>query len=427
MRDPIAEFMNYNRPFGLRNPELLRFKIARMAESPFAFFRGTFHLFARDVLDRACGPASLFAGGGEVDLVGDIHSENYGTYKAGDGVVHYDINDFDETTRGRFDFDVCRMATSLFLAARERHDPLASAVQLPLAFLARYTETVRRLVKKGREPEYDVSEQSPSGSPPVDDLIQAMAAVKRADFINKLTKVADGHHKIVRSQHYFNLPGSEEQQAVRLVADYRKRMPEPPAPDFYEVEDVCGRVAGIGSMGRLRYAVLVAGKAKREGRNVLLEFKEARPSAYDLYRQRDTDPAALAARAQRVVAVQRASQAASASLLGFAEDGALSFQAREIGPHDARVDFKAVKNPAKLEGVAQVQAGILARTHARSAARAVGPTNALAELEDVERFTMRVVAFVLGYADVVEGDYAQFVGRRTEIDDIARWAGAPTG
>ena len=53
MRDPVAEFMTYNRPFVRRNPELLRLKVARMAASPFAFFRGTFHLFARDVLDKA--------------------------------------------------------------------------------------------------------------------------------------------------------------------------------------------------------------------------------------------------------------------------------------------------------------------------------------------------------------------------------------
>ena len=80
--------------------------------------------------------------------------------------------------------------------------------------------------------------------------------------------------------------------AVRLLADYCRRMPDPPTPDYYKVEDVCGRIAGIGSMGRYRYAVLVVGKGTREARNALLEFKEARPSAYDLYRQRDTDAAA---------------------------------------------------------------------------------------------------------------------------------------
>src|SRR5258707_10830514 len=101
MRDSIREFKEFNRPFARRNPELLQHKVARMAEGPFPFFRGTFHLFARDVLDRMSGPLPLLTGAGvEMDLVGDLHSENFGTFKAEDGVVHYDVNDFDETTRG---------------------------------------------------------------------------------------------------------------------------------------------------------------------------------------------------------------------------------------------------------------------------------------------------------------------------------------
>src|SRR5262245_38621610 len=119
MRDPITEFETYNRAFARRNPELLRLKVDRMAGSPFAFFRGTFHLFARDILDRFFDTGPRVTGTEmELDLVGDIHSENYGTYQANDG-VHYDINDFDETTRGRFDFDVRRLTTSLVLAAQD--------------------------------------------------------------------------------------------------------------------------------------------------------------------------------------------------------------------------------------------------------------------------------------------------------------------
>src|SRR5439155_15832477 len=126
------EFIPFNRPFAQRNMERLRLKVGRMAEGPFAFFRGTFHLFARDVLDRVCEPVPLpCSTAGELDLVGDLHSENFGTYKADDGAVHYDINDFDETTQGRLDLDVSRLATSLFLASRERGDSLAEAVQVP--------------------------------------------------------------------------------------------------------------------------------------------------------------------------------------------------------------------------------------------------------------------------------------------------------
>jgi uncharacterized protein (DUF2252 family) len=424
VRDPIAEFMNYNRAFARRNPELLRLKVARMAEGPFAFFRGTFHLFARDVLD----PASEIVlphppDGAELDLVGDIHSENYGTYKAADNLVHYDINDFDETTRGRFDFDVSRLATSLFLAARERGGTVDEAVLVLLAFLNAYTEAARRFIKKGKGADVDVSESSSCGCQPLDDLVRAGAAVKRPDFINKLTETQSGGRRLVRSSRYFNLPESERQQALRLLEDYRRRMPEPPAADYYTPEDVCGRVAGIGSMGRFRYVVLIAGKGSKDARNVLLEFKEARPSAYDLQRQRESGAEALAARAERVITVQRQSQAASSPYLGFATDGAMSFQVREVGPSDTRLEVKSLKNGKQLEDVARVQARILARTHARAVTQAVGPSNPLAELEDAASFGQRVLAFALVYADLARRDWVRFVGHRAELDNVSGWAG----
>jgi uncharacterized protein (DUF2252 family) len=423
MRDALAEFMEFNRPFAKRSPELLRFKVARMAETPFAFFRGTFHLFARDVIDHVCGPVPWSSSdGSELDIVGDIHSENYGTYKATDGLIHYDINDFDETTQGRFDFDVSRLGTSLFLASRAHGDSLKEATFVSLACAAIYAQTVRKLLKKGKDSHLDVSESSRCDCGAVNDLVETAAARKRPDFIAGLTEMVDGHRRLRRSAHYFTLPDSEREQAVRLLDDYRRRMPPPTAPDFYELSDVCGRVSGIGSMGRFRYVALVAGKGKKEGRNVLLEFKESRPSAYDLYRQRQTDAQALARRAERVVTVQRESQAASSPYLGLALDGGLSFQVREIGPQDARLDANGLKGGAVMESVAGVQASILARTHARAAARAVGPTNPLAELEDTERFCQRMLAFALAYADVVQRDWVRFVGQRADLEDVAKWA-----
>jgi uncharacterized protein (DUF2252 family) len=424
MRDVLQEFMDYNRPFAQRNPELLRLKVARMAEGPFPFFRGTFHLFARDVLDKTCMTPTLLTGAGvEMDLVGDLHSENYGTYKALDGVVHYDVNDFDETTRGRFDFDVCRLAVSHFLAARDRGDSLAEAVHVPLAGLTAYAEVVRRLLKKGREEHLDVNESVVCGCPAVDELLAAAVDTKRPDFINRLTEVKDGHRRVRRSLHYFNLADAEREQALRLLADYCKRLPpDGHGKEFYHVEDMCGRVAGIGSMGRYRYVVLVAGKGSADARNVLLEFKEARPSAYDVYRKRELGPEAVTGRAERVVTVQRLSQAAASPHLGFALDGPASFQVREIGPSDARVDAKALPSAEALEEVARVQAGILARIHARAAQRSVGPANPLAELADADAFCQRVLAFALAYADQTHRDWARFVGARAELDDVSTWA-----
>jgi len=157
---------------------------------------------------------------------------------------------------------------------------------------------------------------------------------------------------------------------------------------------------------------------------VLIEFKEALPSAYDVYRQRDTELAALVGRAERVITMQRCSQVASSPYLGFAVDGAQSFQAREIGPQDSRVDFKTLNNSAELEKLAQVQGSILARTHARAITRAVGLTNPLADLENREAFCQRVLAFALAYADLVQRDWSRFVGARAELEKCEQW---PTG
>ncbi len=424
MRDPVAEFMTYNRPFVSRAPELLRLKVARMAASPFAFFRGTFHLFALDVLDKHHEALpGIITDGAELDLVGDIHSENYGTFKATDGQVHYDVNDFDETTSGRFTFDVARLATSLFLAARETVSGLEQTVPVLLTFLRTYAAEVQHLVRKGGT--VDVSEASPSGSRVVDQFVAEKAALKRPPFIERLTESDGKRRRLVRGRQYYNLTEDQAAQARRLVEDYRQR-PGAPAggDDYYAVQDVAGRVAGIGSMGRYRYAVLIAGKGAAEARNVILEFKESLPSAYDTCRGRDTGAAALRGRAERVIAVQRQSQAASSAYLGVAQDGGLSFQAREIGPAADRIEFKKLAGAAGIAEVATVQARILARIHARAAAGAVGPTNPLAELEDADVFGQRLLSFALAYADLAARDYKVFVGRRAEIEDTAKWAGA---
>jgi hypothetical protein len=154
---------------------------------------------------------------------------------------------------------------------------------------------------------------------------------------------------------------------------------------------------------------------------VLLEFKESLPSAYDIYRDREKDAAALARRAERVVTMQKQSQTASDPYAGWAVDAGQSFQARQRAPQDDRLRFGKL-SPEAVEGAVQVQASILARVHARSAMRAVGPSNPLAEVEDAEACRQRVLAFALSYADLVRSDWHRFVGARAELERVEEWA-----
>lgn len=418
MRDPLDEFRSYNRTFARRSPELMRGKVARMAESAFAFFRGSFHLYARDVLSGAGGMLALLGhAGSEMDLVGDIHAENFGTFKAEDGRYHYDINDFDETTTGRFDFDVCRLATSYFLAARERKDSLARAVTITLTGIESYAAALRRWLGKTRPADLDVTDRKPSGSPPIDALLKASVAAKRPAFIDKVTEMQGKRRLLRRSAKYYTLSDAERDQALRLVADFRQRLDATDKDGFWAVEDVAGRVSGIGSMGRLRYVALLAGKGSAQARNVLLEIKESLPSAYDISRGREADEAG---RAERVVWVQRQSQAASPRLLGYALDNGSSFQVRQLGASSKRLEAKDVR-PGQFDAVTRIQAELLARVHARAAARAVGPTNPLAEMADPDAFAGRVLAFALGYADLARRDWERFVGARAELERVEEW------
>jgi uncharacterized protein (DUF2252 family) len=425
MRDAVQEFMAYNRPFAQRNHELMRFKIARMAESPFAFFRGTFHLFANDVLQRTMIPLPILANEGiEMDLVGDIHSENYGTYKAKDGLIHYDINDFDETTRGRFDFDVCRFAVSMLLAAQERKDTVENQTAAVLAGLATYLQALQESFKKGKTIDLDISEKTPSNADAITQLIKRTANIKRSRFIDDLVEDKKGERRIKRSLlKYYNLSDAERSQAARLVDDFRKRWQDPPAQKgFFDLHDVCGRVSGIGSMGRYRYVALISGKSHEEKRNVLLEFKESRPSAYDIGRDRETSAEALVNRAEKVCACQRLSQAANSPYLGFAIDGTMSFQVREISPHADRVEITNLASVGQFVDVMKVQAAILARVHARSSTRVEGPSHPLPELAAVDRFRQRVLAFALGYGDIMYRDWARFCAARGDLENVKQWA-----
>ncbi len=402
MRDPVVDLMRFNGPFLARSPDLFRAKIARMIEGPFPFFRGTFHLFARDVIDETFGP--LGAAGAELPLVGDIHAENYGTFKGDDGVVHYDINDFDETAAGPFGLDIGRLAASFYLACRGRDDPLGRAVQITLAGITSYADELARLFK-GKSAGADVREGRPSGSADIDELIREAADAKREAFLAKISTVKAGRRHLIRSAKYYTLPDDQAAQAARLVEDYRARSALGHGPAFFAVEDVAGRVSGIGSMGRLRYVVVIAGKG--DGKNVLLEFKESLPSAYDVCRGRELDDAAPARRAGQVAAMMRRTQAATNKYIGWALDGGQSFQVRQLGPHDARAETRGLK-PGAMEGLARMQAAILARVHARCATGTAGPSVTPAELAEPDLFIQRVLAFALACADQACRDHSAF-------------------
>jgi uncharacterized protein (DUF2252 family) len=424
-RDPVAQIIAFNQRFRNRYPILLRQKIDRLASGPFGFFRGTFHLFAQDMVEGVLDPWKLenpFTPV-EIPIVGDIHTENYGTYKAEDGTIHYDINDFDETTQGSFGVDCKRAVTSLFLAAYEAKRPLMEATQISESFVRTYVETLTNLSQGKPASAYACTDQVPPKAKAVRDLLGEAAASKRPEFIDRLTLLDKGRRSLKRGPKIFDLKAEDLAQARRLFADYLSRLKgaHEAKGNFYDVRDVAGRVAGCGSLGRLRYVILLEGEGSEAAKNVLLEIKESLPSAYDMARGRGLDAGACRKRAEEVTRAVRLMQTASNRNLGFAIDGDSSFQVREIGPKDRRLEWGELGRLLELDRLGGLYAELLAKAHSRAdeACRAHGKGErrivaSLTGREDI--FVKRVLAFALAYSEQVEEDHRLWVSRKKEAE-----------
>jgi uncharacterized protein (DUF2252 family) len=424
-RDPIQDIIRFNRRFVGRYPDTLRQKIERLSGSSFGFFRGTFHLFASDMVAGVLNPwptDNPFSQV-EIDVVGDIHSENYGTFKAADGLVYFDINDFDETTRGSFDFDCKRAATSLVLALSAAGVAWLDVVGHVASFVRCYAKTIERFATKGGAETFGYSDQNPPDCAPVRKLLRTAVEMSRAEFLEKLTRWNNGKREIVRTAKYFELRAADRAQAERLVKDYVSRASAAKnlSPGFFGIEDICGRIAGNGSLGRMRYAVLFAGDGSKAAKNILLEFKESLPSAYDEARGRVADAVQRRNRAAEVQRIEQAMQTASNRYLGYAQDGDESFQVKGIGPREQRVTWDTTPKTESREGLALVYAELLAKAHAKSdfqtktrgqAQQAIAA--ALAERTDT--FIKRITTFALSYAELVEDDHRRFIAQRREVE-----------
>jgi uncharacterized protein (DUF2252 family) len=401
MRDPVQSILRYNRRFRARYPQLLRRKVALLSESPFLFYRGTFHLFAADWVAGRFDPwpeGSELRDAG-IRICADVHSENFGTYGIDHHRVLYGINDFDDATSGRPDFDACRCAASLLLAASRRGIQLRSAGAAAHAFVETYAQ-----VLAGSRPLPD--------APPIRRLLQDSQRTRRPDYIRKRTVLKHGQ-RLFRGARYFPLRPEHRAQALRLLLDYlgRSRHAARQGAGFFEVEDVAGRIAGCGSLGLLRYVILVRGEGSKEARNWILEFKEAKASALDEARGKGRDGSG---RAEAVVDAIRRFQKESDPFLGFAVDGSRSFQVRQLGPRDARLDGDAITEGHLFREISASFGAHLAAAQQRANPGLAALFRRIAG-KSAEGFIRRTMSFALAYSQQAEEDWRIFVQNRAVV------------
>src|SRR5260370_24486384 len=314
-----------------RFPHLFAHKVVRMSASPLALLRGPAPLF----YERCARQAELREGpGGEGWLVGDAHIENFGAYRAGKLTVAetrqnhakepvvFDLNDFDDAVVGPWRLDVVRLLTSLVLGGRELGADGARTLEQCDALLDAYVARAFH-VKRVPVPPH-----------PVAALVEKVRTRTRKAFLDARTEVVRGERRFVRGPRYESLPRKLRAKAERAFQKYSRRLPrsERAPAEALDVMDAAFRVAGTGSLGALRVAVLVRGKGGPDGAWIFDMKAEGIPSASRVVRRPKFAPA------DRVCEAIRACVARPPRMIGSTRLRGSSLLVPRLAPQEANLD-----------------------------------------------------------------------------------------
>lgn len=391
-----------------RIPELIPLRVGRMAASPFAFLRGSAGLMAADLADA---PVT----GIGAQICGDAHAANFGLYGDARGRLVMDINDFDETVHGPWEWDVKRLAASLVLAGREAG--AAEDVCRAAAYdaVGAYRRTMRLLA---RLPVLDawnaIADEELVTHADAKDLLgtldEVSAKARRntsAKFAARATEeVEGGGRRFIDAPPVLRRVEDAEAAAVAGALDgYLRTVGEDKLPLLarYAVHDVAFRVVGTGSVGARSYVVLLLDHL---GEPLVLQVKEARASALRPYVAKAGmfHVEHVEHEGRRVVLGQQRIQVVSDMLLGWTDVAGVPYQVRQFRNRKGSVDPAALA-PGLLDDYGRMTGALLARAHAHTA----DPRLIAGYCGKTDELDAALAGFAVAYADRTEADHADLL------------------
>jgi uncharacterized protein (DUF2252 family) len=391
--DPLTTIASVNQG---RVASLQSEKYRRMQRSPFAFFRGAAVLMASDL-------ATLPSTGLTAQLCGDAHVFNLGAYAAPDGQLVFDINDFDETTPGPWEWDVKRLATSLVLAGQDCGQSESRCMESVRAMVASYRQHLREFARMpfaalGR---HLIARRR--GADVLDRIFQDAERVTPDRTLEKLATRVRGrfrfHDKPPDLEHVSTRTATDVAMALKgyamtLTASRRRTFGR------YRPADVAFKRVGTGSVGTRDYVVLLFGNDAKDP--LFIQVKQQLPSCCAPYlpapRPRFTH------HGRRVAEGQMMMQTASDPFLGYTRCGGHDYLVRQLADHKAGVEPTALKRGVLLD-YARLCGEVLAKGHARTtdAATLAGYVGGSSKLDRA------IAAFAVAYAEQSTRDYRHFV------------------
>jgi uncharacterized protein (DUF2252 family) len=380
-----------------RVPALIKLKYELMAQSPFGYFRGAVPVMAADL-------AVLPSAGIISQLCGDAHVRNLGAYAAPDGRLVFDINDFDETIRGPFEWDLKRMAASVTLAGRGSGHKESSARQAVEKCIERYAAQMRAFAEM---PGIEVGRYQVRRLGQAEPVHNALVKAERATPVHTLEQLTQPASTKPGAPRRFKemkptltrVTGAQAAAVLASLGPYREML-EPHRQhllSFYRPVDVAFKVVGTGSVGLRDYCVYFEGNGP--GDPLFLQIKEEPASAYTPWLP-DAHPDHH--NGKRTAEGQRAMQLQSDPFLGWTHIGGRQFLVRQLNDHKGSIDLEDMAGGG-LEAYAEVCGELLARGHARSG----DPLVIAGYLGSGDGFAEALGKFGGLYADQTEKDWQQ--------------------
>ncbi|WP_207957549.1 DUF2252 domain-containing protein [Streptomyces sp. YIM 98790] len=388
-----------------RLSELVPIRVGRMAASPFAFLRGTAGLMAHD-LARATPATGITA-----QICGDAHAANFGLYADARGALVMDLNDFDETAPGPWEWDLKRLAASLVLAGREAGAGEDTCRTAARDAAGAYRRTMLLLAEMPAAASWSaIPDEELVSHADAHDLEGILERVGKkahrntsARFAAKSTeRLPDGGRRFVDSPPVLRrVPDAEAAAVAGSLSAYLGTLPDDRLPLLarYAVQDVAFRIVGTGSVGTRSYVVLLQ---DHRGKPLVLQVKEARPSVLRPHLAAAGFPLpAPEHEGRRVVLGQKRMQVVSDILLGWITVEERPYQVRQFRNRKGSVDATALK-PGRLDDYARMTGALMARAHSHTA----DPRAIAAYCGETDELDEAVAAFAVACADRTEADHA---------------------
>ena len=407
--DPIRILEDANKT---RLQNLVPIRFGRMSMSAFAFYRGTADIMAYDLSKT---PVS----GIQAQICGDAHISNFGVFASPERRQVFDVNDFDETLLGPWEWDVKRMAASVVLAGRQKGYTAQESRQAALRCVQRYRESMQQFALMNHLDVWyyhiDVETilamlRGMSGGKRLEKRVEEQSAKAskrtRIETFPKLAEAVNGQYLIKDEPpliyHYDPLDTSKDNldtgQWRAMVRGFLESLSEERRVIVmqYRAVDIAQKVVGVGSVGTRCAIVLCLGGAEGDD-PLIMQIKEAGPSVLEQY----LGASPHANHGERVVVGQRMMQAASDIFLGWSTFNGMDFYARQLRDMKMSAEIETLV-PVAFTAYVELCASALARAHARTS----DPAKISGYLGSKDTFDRAIATFAETYADQAERDYA---------------------